>query len=521
MERRYLEITEETKARLGFYADLPPNPVEFDVEEWYFKEGDVLTGKPDPDTGTVKGDIVVALANNVKGEVPIDAQKWEIGARIIKILIPVGETIKVDLRETPLRLAELEVGDGSGGDFDADVIEEQNEDGKDEHPGESVEDRKSDEPGGSDESDDEPNSFVRVTPLAQRAAEELKVDLEDVRARLAGDVQELTAEHVEQFVKENQKSQVRVRVAPATKRRAKELGVDLTEITPESPTGIVKLQEVEEFAQRSKESPVETERETTSEETPEIDWGEFEVVKPTMRRRITARYMKEAWGEPHASPGIDINPIPLIELRKSMKEEFERLHGLKLRFDHFFIAACAWLLKQDEFRILNADWYVFEEEDAKPEIRLYRHVNVGIASAIPPDKTRSGFSELVVPSLKGAENMSFVEIVKEAERLIADAVEGHPKTEDQMYFTFIVNNTGSPVQWKGMVFAGDEFPDPIFPKATSAILAFGAARDEGGEKRMRLVLRFDHQICDGYEPKLFLRALQYLIEHPEQILTLT
>ncbi len=86
--------------------------------------------------------------------------------------------------------------------------------------------------------------------------------------------------------------------------------------------------------------------------------------------------------------------------------------------------------------------------------------------------------------------------------------------------TFIVNNTGSPLEWKGMHFSGDEFPGPIFPPETGAILSFGAVRQEADRKRMRITLCFDHRLCDGYEVKMFLRALQLLIEHPEQITAL-
>lgn len=232
--------------------------------------------------------------------------------------------------------------------------------------------------------------------------------------------------------------------------------------------------------------------------------------------------MTEAWHAPHAGPGIDINPVPLLTLREEMKESFERMHGVKLRIDHFFIAACAWLLKQNDFRVLNGYWHEEKEgEHIREELRLYSHVNIGIAVAIPAEKTHSGRSELVVPSVKLAEMLRFTDIVKEAERLVSEASSGNPKTEDLLDTTFIVNNTGAPVRLSsGKVVPGAEFMDSIFAPNTSAILAFGAARDENGVKKMRLSLKFDHRVCDGREPTHFVRELQELIEHPEQILVL-
>lgn len=502
MARRILEINLESKGRLGFYNAVPPNDIEATVVEWYVKEGDTIGFTEDPNTGKRIGRPLLKIESE-KGGVEITAEGWEIGARITKILISAQKDFTYNLNKVPLRLAELEVGEP-------------------EKVGKPDQLDKTDQP---DTPNKSINTDLRITPLAKRAAEELGVDLEKVRAWLKPGTAELTYEHMQEFAKTHQTisptkpisgEDASMKAAPKTRQRAKELGVDLSRVIPGGPSGIVRLEDVENFVKQRVEEKPETVPDIPAS-IPTTDFGEFEAIKPTMRRKTTARHMAKAWQAPHASPSIDINPALLLELRAKMKDSFEKVHGAKLRIDHFVVAACAYLLSQKEFRILNAYWH---EEEGKAEMRLYKHVNVGIAAGISPDKTRSGFSELVVPVIKKAETLSFIEIVKEAERLIADALKGDPKSDDLMGLTFIVNNTGSPVEWRGIKMSGDEYPDPIFAAETAALVAFGATREEGGVKKMRVILRFDHRIVDGYEPKLFLRALQYLLENPEQILTL-
>ena len=84
-----------------------------------------------------------------------------------------------------------------------------------------------------------------------------------------------------------------------------------------------------------------------------------------------------------------------------------------------------------------------------------------------------------------------------------------------------MDNVGSLGVWRGIKLKGVEDPNnPIVPAGTCALLGIGAIREENEKRKMRLVLGFNHKIVDGYEAGLFLGVLEYLIEHPEQILAL-
>ncbi len=456
--QRYLEITLDTKERLGFYQEVT-DAVDVEIIEWFKKPGDVIGSIEDPDTLTVEGEPIVK-GESAKGVFILKAMGWEIGARIVEILISEGERITIDLRKESLKLALLEVK--------TDITE-----------------KPQPETTGTIKEEKPPQ---RITPLARELIEDLGVKIE--------------AEE-EKTIRLND-----VLASPVVRRRARELGIDLTGVRGSGPEGIITERDLEKIVK---------ERKVIELRPPVPEEGEVEVIRPSLRRLTIAKNMAKAWIAPQASAGIDIDASALIEYRERMKDAFEKLHGIKLRYDYLFAAACAWLLTQKEFRILNGRWV---ERDGKAFIELYRHVNIGIATAIPPSLTKSGFSELVTPVIKNADRLSFIELAKRANKLIDDAISGNPKPEDQMGATFTVNNTGSPVEWRGIHFSGDEFPGPIFPPDTGAILSFGAVREEVGRKRMRIALCFDHRLCDGFEVKLFLRALQWLIEHPEQITAL-
>ncbi len=368
-----------------------------------------------------------------------------------------------------------------------------------------------------------PSSRIRVSPLAREALERFNIRIEDLLSSLPAGNEEITLEDVERFVSsrsgENAKDVSReshgFKAVPRARSRARELGIDLATVVPHEGN-VIRVRDVEAAAaERDREKEQLVPRSSPSAE----DLSGYEELTDLGAQRATARHMEEAWATPHASPAIDIDPLPLFTLKDELKEEFQKRHDLILRIDHFFVAASAYLLARPEFRILNAYWH---RENGEERIRLYANVNIGIAVGVPPEKTKTGFSGLVTPSLKHADRLSFVEIVREAERLIREAREGKSKLTDLLHITFIVNNTGTPVEWEGKRFSGDEYPDPIIAPKTAAILAFGAPRsgDDSGRQLMNVKLRFDHRVVNGYEPKLFLRALQDLIENPERVLVL-
>ncbi|MDP3769463.1 MAG: 2-oxo acid dehydrogenase subunit E2 [Candidatus Sungbacteria bacterium] len=471
------EITQETVKRLGFYKAIT-GPTYVEIEEWYVGVGSRIEGKADRDTGIMQGNKIVRV-NAAKGVVDIIAMNEEIGSTLTEIFIPEGKRVRIDFRNEPLRLGIIETVGVSGKKREGKEIEL---------------------PARQEIELEQP-----ATPLAKELAEDLGIAIpsRDEIVRV-DDVLGILAD-----------SCVRLDIlaAPATRMLAKNFDVILKDVHGSGIQGLIMPSDVR--AMKEEHAAPEMKHQRVMEPVTFDD--EVEVIRIPVSHLSMAENLQRAWSAPLASPGIDINPAPMLELRAKMRKRFELVHGVTLRLEYFVTAACAWLLGQEEVKILNARW-VDDRENSR--IELYKQVNIGIAVAVLPPASRGRFSSLLTPVVKRANEKSFVQIAKEADRIIRDAVEGNGATQDQVGATFIVNNTGSPVHWKWGTAAGDEFPDPIIAPDTAALLAFGAARDGGGEKRMRLRLRFDHRVVNGYEVKLFIRMLQALLEEPEQILTL-
>lgn len=487
MAVRFLEITLENAKRLGFYTEVPKE-FRLSVTKWYVKTGETLSGREDENTGELFGDVVleVDVSEGGKGIVEIEAQEWEIGSRIVRYVIDEGQEIRVNLYEKPLSLAELEVADSA--------------------PLKPV------EPAvvPVKEGPSQPQKPFRATPVARRTAEEHNVSFEAVLRWLGVDDRRVEKEDVLRFVEHLRSTpeEKTLRAAPATRKLAQKLGIDLRAVAPSGAYGIVTENDV-----LSHTAPAPAVEESIS--------SPAGLVRPTPLRAAIAKNLAEAWSSvPIAGDAVEMNAEPLMALYRNSRDLFAELHGTPLRLDHFFVAASAWLLARPEFTILNAKWIVHEESFNGPAIAFQDAVNVGIAVAIPPSATKSGYSELVTPVVRNADKRSFPEIAREANRVIGDALAGKPKMQDQAGPTFIANNVGAPIEWMGKRFPGGEIPNPVVPFGVTALAAFGAVRDTPQGKRMVVAFRFDHRICDGYEAIRFLRALQESLEHPETLLFL-
>lgn len=504
-EQRFFEIDEKTKVRLGFYKD-ETGDTDIGVNRWYLKVGDVIKAVEDSDTGSLVGENIVEI-EAAKGSKDIEGVGWEIGARIVEILISEGEEVTIDLSKgDSLKLAILEV------EGDAPSIQEDSPDSEAEPevPLENMDVKQERE-------------SVPVSPAARKAARERGIDLDEVRKWLPSSVERVEVKHLDEFTSrgtsghEAPQESEEILAAPATRALARERDVDLAHVVGTGPGGIVLPADLDSAQQDEEPEEVTAiDRPGTpgGEETRLSEWEietyGAEIVVPTRQRLAIARNLGRTIAEMVlVGEGRDLKMSPLNGLRDRMKEDFQKQHGIKLRFDHFFLAAVTQALKvlreEDErFKRLNARWQ-WDEDRKKAGIVLYEHINLALAVS-PPDG-------LVTPVIMHCEEKTFVEIAFEAERLIARALEGKLRVEEVIGMTFTVNNAG--------VFGG-EFPDPVPNPDTAAIIAFGAI--QGGKNTtpqlLRMVTKFDHQILDAREVGGFMGLVKELLENPEQLLTI-
>lgn len=227
-------------------------------------------------------------------------------------------------------------------------------------------------------------------------------------------------------------------------------------------------------------------------------------VKMTRMRLRIAQRLKEAQNTAAMLTTFqEIDMGPLMELRKKHKEEFEKIHGVKLGFMSAFVrAATAALI---EIPAVNA-----VIDDNTKEIVYRNYVDISVAVASP--------NGLVVPVLRNTEKMSFSDVEKSIGMYGKKAKEGMLALEDMAGGTFTISNGG--------VF-GSLFGTPIINPPQSAILGMHATKMRpmvmpNGEIKARpmmyVALTYDHRLIDGREAVTFLKSIQGKIEDPGRLL---
>jgi 2-oxoglutarate dehydrogenase E2 component (dihydrolipoamide succinyltransferase) len=190
---------------------------------------------------------------------------------------------------------------------------------------------------------------------------------------------------------------------------------------------------------------------------------------------------------------------PVMDLRASYKDLFEKKHGVKLGFMGFFAKAVVHALK--EIPAVNA------EIDGDDLIyKQYAHIGVAVGT----DKG------LVVPVVRNADQMSIAEIEKEIGNLGKKARDGRLSMADMQGGTFTISNGG---------VYGSLMSTPILNAPQSGILGMHKIQERpvvvGGQivirPMMYLALSYDHRIVDGKEAVTFLVRVKESLEAPERL----
>jgi 2-oxoglutarate dehydrogenase E2 component (dihydrolipoamide succinyltransferase) len=231
--------------------------------------------------------------------------------------------------------------------------------------------------------------------------------------------------------------------------------------------------------------------------------GETRVKMTRMRVRIAQRLKESQNTAAMLTTFQEVDMGPLIAMRNKYKEEFLKIHGVKLGFMSAFVRASTTALM--ELPAVNG---VIDDETNEIVYRNYVDVSVAVASP----------TGLVVPVLRNTEEMTFADVEKTIGMYGQKAKEGVLALEDMAGGTFTISNGG--------VF-GSLFGTPIINPPQSAILGMHATKmrpmvmaDGSIEARpmMYLALTYDHRLIDGREAVTFLKSVQNKIEDPSRLL---
>jgi pyruvate/2-oxoglutarate dehydrogenase complex dihydrolipoamide acyltransferase (E2) component len=190
----------------------------------------------------------------------------------------------------------------------------------------------------------------------------------------------------------------------------------------------------------------------------------------------------------------------VVAHREANKEQFAR-DGVKLTLTAYFIAAIVAGLKA--YPTVNATW-------TEEGVLLHSAVNVGMATSL-------GDEGLIVPVIKGADNLSLLAIARAVNDLASRARARKLQPDDVRGGTFTLTNHG---------IAGSLFAMPIINQPQTAILGTGALQkrvvvvgDANGNDAFAirpmvyLSLVFDHRILDGASADTFLARVKSTLEN--------
>jgi len=232
----------------------------------------------------------------------------------------------------------------------------------------------------------------------------------------------------------------------------------------------------------------------------QTDEAREERVRMTRLRSTIARRLKDAQNTAAMLTTFnEVDMKPVMDLRATYKDMFEKKHGVKLGFMGFFTMAVVHALK--EIPNVNA-------EIDGDEIIYKNYAHIGIAVG-----TDRG---LVVPVVRDADQRGIAGIEKEIGRLGKLARDGALSMADMQGGTFTITNGG---------VYGSLMSTPILNAPQSGILGMHKIQERpvvvNGQVVVRpmmyLALSYDHRIVDGKEAVTFLVRVKESLEAPERL----
>ena len=282
------------------------------------------------------------------------------------------------------------------------------------------------------------------------------------------------------------------RSSPNARRLARELNIDLAGVTGTGPGGRITREDVAAVAEAAESAGPAA---TAAEDLPAAQ------VLPLrgMRKTIATRMHESLRSMAQLTMDMDVVMDDAIALRSELIEQW-REQDIRPTYTDLVVCAAAKALRQHPF--MNAQLI-------DSNIHLLEDIHVGIAVALEEG--------LIVPVVKGADQLSLQALVVESARLAQAARESSLTIDELHGGTFTVSTLG--------MFGVDSFT-PIINAPQAGILGVNRIRDEVAwdgavpvkRQVMRLSLTWDHRVLDGAPAAHYLAEVRNLLEDPHKLL---
>jgi 2-oxoglutarate dehydrogenase E2 component (dihydrolipoamide succinyltransferase) len=228
--------------------------------------------------------------------------------------------------------------------------------------------------------------------------------------------------------------------------------------------------------------------------------GATEIIEMDRMRKLIAKHMVDSvQTSPHVTSFSEADVTNLVQWRNNNKATFEKREGAKLTFTPLIVECLVAAMKK--FPLINSSL----DGD---KIIIKKDFNIGMATALPN-------GNLIVPVIKGADQLNLVGLSKSINHLADAARNNKLKPDDTQNGTFTFTNVGT---------FGSLMGTPIINQPQVAIIAVGAIKKRvavietpSGDSMairhmMYLSLSYDHRIIDGSVGASFLTEVANQLE---------
>jgi 2-oxoglutarate dehydrogenase E2 component (dihydrolipoamide succinyltransferase) len=288
-------------------------------------------------------------------------------------------------------------------------------------------------------------------------------------------------------------------ISPVVARIAAEHGVDLSQVSGTGLNGRITKNDVLAFVE-GQGSKVEGRMPQPatfkpSHLTPDTRTPDTLIKHSTIRRQIAAHMVESKHTSPHVLTVMEADMSRVVKHRTENKAGFER-DGVNLTFTAYFMMAIVAGLKA--YPNVNSSW-------TDEGLLIHKAINIGMATSL-------GEEGLIVPVIKGADNLSLLAMARTINDLAARARNKKLQPDEVKGGTFTLTNHG---------VSGSLFAFPVINQPQAGILGVGAMQKRvivvddaiGIRPMVYLSFVFDHRVLDGASADWFLAKVKEALEN--------
>jgi 2-oxoglutarate dehydrogenase E2 component (dihydrolipoamide succinyltransferase) len=293
-------------------------------------------------------------------------------------------------------------------------------------------------------------------------------------------------------------------ISPVVAKIAAEHGVNLSQVTGTGLGGRITKNDVLAFI-GNRESGVASPTPQPSNlqpAKPQPTQGDQLIKHTPIRKSIAEHMVMSKRTSPHVLTVMEADMSCVVKHRAANKAAFER-DGANLTFTAYFLMAIVAGLKA--YPNVNSSWM-------DEGLLVHKTVNLGMATSLGEDG-------LIVPVIKGADNLSLLAMARSVNDLAQRARTKKLQPDEVKGGTFTLTNHG---------VSGSLLAFPVINQPQCGILGIGAMQKrvvvipaEGGTRDDAIAIRpmvylsfvFDHRILDGASADWFLAKVKETLEN--------